>query len=237
MKIKAYNSKKEVAIAFSNYLAEAIASKDKIHIALSGGSTPKIVFDELAQNFQEIDWAKVHLYWGDERCVPPSDDESNYKMTDLHLLSKINIPKENVHRIKGENDPLEEAKQYAKLLKEKLPFKNDIPQFDVVILGMGDDGHTASIFPHEIALWNSTSYCELATHPTSGQKRVSITGQVINNAQTVTFLATGANKADKFKEITTKSGAYLSYPASLVVPTSKNLIWFVDNAAAEITSN
>ncbi len=232
MTIQSYKTKEEVAVNFSKYLVAFIVSKEKVHIALSGGSTPKIVFDVLASNFQvDVNWETVHLYWGDERCVDPSDDDSNYKMTVTHLISKIDIPEENIHRIKGENNPDYEANRYGKLLENKLPSVNGIPQFDLVILGMGDDGHTASIFPHEIDLWNASDYCVVATHPESGQQRVSLTGQVINNAHTVTFLVTGGAKAEKFEEIHSKSGSYLDYPASLVDPNSGNLIWFVDNAA------
>ncbi len=238
MKLKKFKTKQEVALYFSRYLAILIANRDIAHIALSGGSTPKIVFDELATNFQEdIDWSNVHLYWGDERCVPPEDDDSNYKMTVTHLISKIDIPEENIHRIKGENNPEYEAKRYAELLDERLPKAGGIPQFDLVILGMGDDGHTASIFPHEIELWNSEKYCEVAVHPDSGQKRITLTGGIINNADTVVFLVTGSNKTEKFNEIKNQMGNYKSYPASLVNPESGRLLWFLDEAAAGITLN
>lgn len=237
MKIKISKTKQEVALNFSRYLAILIANREEVHIALSGGSTPKIVFDELAANFQkDIDWSGVHLYWGDERCVEPTDDQSNYKMTLEHLISKIDIPQENIHRIKGENDSEYEAKRYAEVLDENLPKVENVPQFDLVILGMGDDGHTASIFPHEIELWHSEKYCEVAVHPDSGQKRVSITGRIINNADTVVFLVTGESKAEKYTEIKNQTGNYQSYPVSLVNPTSGRLLWFLDEAAAGITS-
>lgn len=238
MKLKIAKTKQEVALDFSRYLAILIAAREEVHIALSGGSTPKIVFDELAANFQEdINWKGVHLYWGDERCVDPTDHESNYKMTVEHLISKIEIPKENIHRIKGENEPEYEAKRYSELLNENLPKSDGVPSFDLVILGMGDDGHTASIFPHEIDLWHSERYCEVAIHPDSGQKRVSIVGVIINNAQIVTFLVTGANKVDKVDEIINKKGDFEKYPASLVAPKSGDLIWFLDApAAGNITS-
>lgn len=235
-----YDTKQQVAEAFSKYLAEFIASRPIVHLALSGGSTPKIVFDELTTHYAEaIDWEKVHLYWGDERCVPPSDDDSNYKMTVAHLISKIDIPDENIHRIKGENDPQEEAQRYSKVLQTKLPNgATDIPQFDLVILGMGDDGHTASIFPHEIALWNADANCVVAVHPNSGQKRVSITGKVINASEAVAFLVTGEGKTEKVQEIINKTEGFEKYPASLVAPDSENLHWFLDAAAAKgITSD
>ncbi len=233
MKLKIATTKSDLALDFARYLAIVIAARDEVHIALSGGSTPKVVFDELAANFQpDIDWSKVHLYWGDERCVPPEDGQSNYKMTLDHLISKIQIPITNIHRVFGENAPSEEAKRYGKLLHEKLPKVKGLPQFDLVILGMGDDGHTASIFPHEIELWQSERYCEVATHPESGQKRITITGKLINNAGIVAFLVTGDNKAEKVKELVNREGAYQSYPASLVAPTTEKLLWFLDEAAA-----
>lgn len=233
MELKIYNDKNEVAQQFSAYFAELVDGKSVFHVALSGGSTPKVVFDVLADEFSsKIDWSKIHFYWGDERCVPPTDDESNYKMTLEHLFSKIEIPETNIHRILGENNPQEEAKRYGALLEDRLPSQNETPQFDLVILGMGDDGHTASIFPHEIQLWNSDKNCEVAIHPDSGQRRVSITGKIINSAQEVAFLVTGTGKAEKVEVIIEKIDGYEVYPASLVHPDSGNLIWFMDKDAA-----
>ncbi|MFS4468071.1 6-phosphogluconolactonase [Maribacter sp. 2210JD10-5] len=239
MKLKIATTKQEVALNFSRYLAILIANREVVHIALSGGSTPKIVFDELATNFQEdIDWSNVHLYWGDERCVPPTDNQSNYKMTVEHLLSKIDIPEENIHRIKGENSPEYEAERYSEILGEWIPKKNSIPHFDLVILGMGDDGHTASIFPHEINLWDSEKLCEVANHPETGQKRITLTGKVINNASVITFLVTGESKKEKVFEILKKEGNFKKYPASLVQSESGKVLWFLDSAAASmITPN
>lgn len=232
MNLHISKTKQEVATDFASFLIELSTTKDKITVALSGGSTPKIVFDLLAEKHQDIDWSKFYFFWGDERCVLPKDEQSNYKMTVDHLLSKVSVPDANIFRIKGENDPTQEAIAYSQLLKDQLLEINGIPQFDLVILGMGDDGHTASIFPHEIELWHSKNYCEVATHPDSGQKRVSITGSIINNAQTVAFLVTGASKEEKVKTILNKEEGYLQYPASLVNPVSKNLHWFMDEDAA-----
>lgn len=234
MKINIYNTKQGVAVNFSMYLSNLINEKKNLHIALSGGSTPKIVFNELVANFLDIiDWSGVHLYWGDERCVLPTNNESNYKMTVAHLISKIDIPEENIHRILGENNPQEEAIGYSSLLGAVLPKENDLPKFDLVILGMGDDGHTASIFPHEINLWHSNNTCEVAIHPDSGQKRITLTGEIINNAEVVAFLVTGENKRDKVSEILNKEGDYKKYPASLVAPKSEKLLWFLDEAAGQ----
>ena len=233
MEVKVYKDKEEVAKQFSMYLLELVEGKETFHVALSGGSTPKIVFDKLAEDYREkIDWNKIHFYWGDERCVPPTDDQSNYKMTFDHLFSKIEVPNENIHRVLGEAEPAREAMRYANLLEINLDRVDGIPQFDLVILGMGDDGHTASIFPHEIELWNAEDHCVVATHPDSGQKRVSINGTVINEAKEVAFLVTGSGKAEKIDEIHHKKSGFEKYPASLVNPKSGKLIWFLDEAAA-----
>ncbi|AYN67807.1 6-phosphogluconolactonase [Euzebyella marina] len=233
MELKIYKDKQEVAAEFSNFFADKVNESDSLHVALSGGSTPKIVFDVLAREFgSDLDWNKVHFYWGDERCVPPTDDESNYKMTVEHLLSKIEIPEENIHRIKGENEPKGEAVRYSEVIEQYLAESNGIPAFDLVILGMGDDGHTASIFPHEIDLWHSEKTCEVAVHPDSGQRRITITGKIINAAATVAFLVTGEGKAEKVGEIVRRTGSFKDYPATLVAPTSNNLYWFLDDAAA-----
>jgi 6-phosphogluconolactonase len=233
------SSKEKLADEFSCQFQKLTQSQEKVHVALSGGSTPKVIFDYLAENFTaEIDWSKVFFYWGDERCMPPSDPESNYKMTLDHLLSKITIPAENIFRVQGENDPIEEAIRYGNVLDQHLPKANEIPQFDLVILGLGDDGHTASIFPDSIQLWDSSHNCEVAAHPDSGQKRVTITGKIINNAKRVAFLVTGVSKAEKLREIVKQEGNFRIYPASLVNPATADLIWFLDQeAASELTSD
>lgn len=235
MVLKISNTKQEVAKSFSEYFREFVRARNMVHVALSGGSTPRIVFEELADNFKNrIPWEQVHFYWGDERCVPPSDEESNFKMTNDFLLSKIDIPEINIHRIKGENEAADEASAYALTLKQNLPTYNGLPRFDLVILGMGDDGHTASIFPDQIDLWDSENYCEVALHPISGQKRITITGKMINNAAQVVFLVTGEAKAEKVREIMKREGAFETYPAFLVAPESGELIWFLDREAGAL---
>lgn len=233
--IRTYKDKNEVAGAFAAYFAGLAATNEDFHVALSGGSTPKVLFDLLAADYgTTIDWNKIHFYWGDERCVPPEDADSNYGMTVAHLFSKIEVPKANIHRILGEAQPTREAMRYANLLEINLDRVEGIPQFDLVILGMGDDGHTASIFPHEIELWEARDHCVVATHPDSGQQRISINGKVINTAKTVAFLVTGTNKAEKVNEIINKKAGSEHYPASLVQPKSGELFWFLDHEAVAL---
>lgn len=233
MKLNIYPTKNEVAKEFCFFLAKWLKDKKSVHIALSGGSTPKIIFKELSiAGKYAINWNEVHLYWGDERCVPPDDDLSNYRMTKDFLLDNIDIPGDNIHRILGENDPRKEVLRYGQELQRNLPVQDGIPKFDMVLLGMGEDGHTASIFPHEIHLWDSDQNCELAVHPDSGQKRITITGRIINHSKNVVFLVTGAGKKEKVAEILGKKGRYKQYPAALVRPHDGNLYWFLDAQAA-----
>lgn len=237
METKIYIDKNDVAKQFAAYFANLVKDYGTFHVALSGGSTPKLIFDVLADTYgNTIDWSQIHFYWGDERCVPPTDTQSNFKMTQDHLFSKIKVPKENIHRVLGENQPMGEAMRYANVLEINLDRVDDIPQFDLVLLGMGDDGHTASIFPHEIDLWNAKDHCVVATHPESGQKRVSINGKVINNAKEVIFLVTGTSKATKVKEILERGKGYESYPAAMVAPISGKLSWFMDEDASKLLS-
>ena len=227
--IKIFSTKKELAQYFGKLLKEKTAQCDKFNIALSGGSTPKAIFDELAAQYAgEIDWSKLFLFWGDERMVPPDNEQSNYKMTVDHLLSKVPIPEKNIFRVKGELVPEEACAEYEALLQKHLPIVNGIPQFDIVLLGMGDDGHTASVFPHEIDLWDKKGNCVVATHPESGQKRISLTGGIINHAREVYFLVTGAAKAEKLDEIVNRKEGHEKFPAALVI----NPVWLLDEEAA-----
>ena len=130
-----------------------------VHIALSGGSTPRLLFELLAEEplRSAVDWSRIHLYWVDERCVPPTDPDSNYGMTEATLLRHVPIPQDQVHRIAGEKLPEREAKDYCWLVGSELPFDGAFPVFDIVLLGLGEDGHTSSIFPHQMELLENPS--------------------------------------------------------------------------------
>ena len=137
----------------------------------------------------------------------------------------------NIHRIRGEDEPASEATRYGQLLMDRLPTEHGVPVFDWVWLGLGEDGHTASIFPHQISLWNAAEPCVVATHPDSGQKRITVTGNLINAAKRVSFIVSGKNKSQIVNEIVMKEGCYMEYPAFYVSPTSGNLEWFMDQDA------
>lgn len=226
------NDPTAVAREFAEFLAQEVKQASTLSIALSGGSTPQLLFDILASEYKNvIDWNKVHFYWGDERCVPPTDPESNYGMTKRHLFSHLAVPEDNIHRILGESEPALEAARHGKEIERTLHSSEGLPCFDIVMLGMGTDGHTASIFPHQMGLLESPETCVVATNPETGQKRVSLSGRIINNAKKVTFLVTGSAKAQKIQEIFTRQGNWLRYPTSYIQPKSGELHWFIDDGA------
>lgn len=229
----------------SDYCADAMIAllNDRIRkgyspaVAVSGGNTPKLLFETLLRKYGDtFDWTKAHFFWVDERCVPTENPESNYGAAADILFGKIAIPTGNLHRISGEADPETGAALYT---EELLGFFNpgsQIPVFDLVLLGMGDDGHTASIFPGNMELLSSDRICDSSSHPVTGQKRITLTGTVINNASQVWFLVTGRGKAPVIKEIFNRSGNWMNYPASFIVPVNGNLFWILDaEASGELT--
>jgi len=230
--VKVFRNTDEISEFLGNFWKQKIdelKSNKFYSIALSGGNTPIKIFNYLSENFNDkIDWSRIKFFWGDERCVPPSNNDSNYKLANDYLFRNINLDESNIFRIKGESDPIEETKSYSKILEANLPNVNGYPKFDFIMLGLGEDGHTASIFPHEIELFNSPNYCEVAVHPVSGQKRITITGNIINNAETVVIVAVGKSKADRIFEIISKTEIANNYPASLVNPINGIVNWFLD---------
>ena len=203
--------------------------------AVSGGNTPKVLFNVLAEEFKEkIKWDKIHIFWVDERCVPPEDQDSNYGMTKKFLFDKIDIPEENIHRIRGENIPGKEAVRYTAEIDELLKFKNKYPNFDLMIMGIGTDGHTASIFPNQMHLLKSENVCAVAVHPQSGQKRVTLTGKVINNSDNVFFLIIGEDKAKVVSDIVKQKKGFGKYPTANINPVNGAYEWYLDTNAAKL---
>lgn len=219
---------------FSSTLKEYAEEGRQLHIALSGGSTPLNIFRQLAGQTRKEEWSHVSLFWGDERCVPPGHSESNYGNARETLLDPLDLDNDLIHRIRGEEEPGGEAERYGKELLKYLPGENGFPVFDWIWLGLGTDGHTASIFPHEIELWTSGSPCVVGHHPVSAQPRISLTGGVLNAARRVTFICSGDEKAGVIREIFMKEGKYHEYPAFYVDPVSGNLEWYMDQKAAKL---
>ncbi|MDA3816517.1 MAG: 6-phosphogluconolactonase [Prolixibacteraceae bacterium] len=232
--IKIFEDTGQIAEEFAATL-QKLAQKNNnkpVHVALSGGSTPKAIFKYLSENYgTKLNFPNLHFWWGDDRCVPPTHDDSNFKWANKLWLSPTGFTDVQIHRIKGENNPEAEAKRYAEEIKKFVQTENGWPVFDLILLGLGEDGHTASIFPNQMELLKSDNYCEIATHPQSGQKRVSFTGHLINNAQKVIFLATGTSKSKKVKQVIDERD--LSLPATHIKPAKGKLVWWTDNDAAE----
>lgn len=234
--MRIFKTPEELACQFAGLLMDLAndPSGTTFHLAVSGGRTPDLLFSELAEKYADSElWQKIHFWWVDERMVPPAHPESNFGIAQKLLLSKIPIPEENIHRIRGENDPEAEALSYSNQIQIKLARQNGWPQFNLIILGMGDDGHTASIFPGQLELLKSNRICEVGTHPVTGQKRVTLTGAVLNNASHVYFLVTGKTKADRISEILGRKKEAAIYPASYISPDFGKLNWLLDEAAAE----
>jgi 6-phosphogluconolactonase len=229
-----YKNPDELANQFAGQLMNWVGnhSGNEFHLAISGGKTPDLLFDILSEKYPDsVLWQKVHFWWVDERMVPPTHPESNFGVVQNLLFSKIAFPEENIHRIKGENTPEKEVFSYSAQIQEKLKQQNGWPVFDLIILGMGDDGHTASIFPDQMELLVSEKICEVATHPVSGQKRVTMTGKVINSAREICFLVTGSNKAKRIDEIFEQRPEAEKLPANYIKTKKEEPEWYLDEAA------
>ena len=231
-----FDNQDELAVKFADQLMIWVKdhTADAFHLAVSGGKTPDLLFSILAKNHNHSPlWQKINFWWVDERMVPPTDLESNFGTANRLLFSKIMIPEQNIHRIRGENDPHLESVSYSKQIKGKLTRQNSWPVFDLILLGMGDDGNTASIFPNQMHLLHSSQICEVASHPQSGQKRVTLTGSVINNSLKICYIVTGQNKADRLAEIWENNEKANLLPAANIHPEIGQLAWYVDQAALQ----
>lgn len=229
----------DLAEAFAQQLVTWVneTEGDSFHLALSGGRTPSLLFSLLAEKYSHsFIWQKIHFWWGDERMVSQEDPESNYGVVDKLLFTKIEPTPNHIHRIRGEAEPNQEAIRYGSEIKSLVPEKNGWPVFDLIMLGLGDDGHTASIFPNQMELLESDKITGIALHPVSGQQRITLTGKVLNNAKKVAFLVTGESKATIFNDIIHQNENAAGYPTSHIHPVN-DLYWFVDEACMKEHSN
>jgi 6-phosphogluconolactonase len=215
----------------NRFLHKTRQSGRELHVALSGGNTPLSIFRQILNATEPKDWDPVHFYWGDERCVPESSSESNFGNAKRLFLETLGIPAQRIHPIRAWEDPDQEAERYGRMLMEKLPVIKGFPVFDWIWLGVGSDGHTASIFPDQIGLMKSDKSCVTSTHPKTGQKRITLTGGVINNARKIAFLVTGKNKSAVVNDIVMNEGNYLKYPAYYVSPPDGEVEWYLDMEA------
>ena len=235
--VRVYDTAEEVAQAAARQFVElathAATNQGRFAVALAGGNTPRCMYELLAgdQFLTRVDWAAVHLFFGDERCVPRDHPDSNYRMVFEALISRVNIPASNVHPLNGEGEPVTNANLYETELRE-IFFEAGAPAFDLVLLGLGEDGHTASLFPHTQALavtdkWVVANWVEkLASY------RITLTPPAINGAAEVIFLVAGANKAAAVKAVLEGPLQPENMPAQLVRPEAGILTWLLDSPAA-----
>jgi len=237
-KIHVYKDLQELSVAaadlFVDKAAHAIATYGRFLIALSGGSTPKPLYKLLTQSpFRDrIDWDKLHFFWGDERCVSRDNPGNNYFQAKQSLFDYIPVPEDNIHRIISELDPIDAAKDYVRVLKDFAESLYDWPRFDLVLLGMGDDGHTASLFPGSPVDVTSPTVAVTANYQDRPAKRVSLTPLVFNTARCVVFLAVGKEKAETLAKILNGEYHPQLLPAQRIRPTDGEIIWLIDEAAA-----
>ena len=231
--IEVFPSEETLAAAVADHVAahaeKAVAAAGRFALVLAGGSTPAHAYALLGSGpvRDRIEWSRVHILWGDERCVPPDDPRSNYRMARQTLLDRVPVPAEQIHRIRGEDDPDRAAADYERTIRA-LP-----GALDLVLLGMGDDGHTASLFPGQPAVRETERWVVATAPATGGVRRVTLTPGILNRAGQVTFVVSGAAKADRVREVLRGPRRPEALPAQAIQPGAGRLTWLLDRAAAE----
>ncbi|OIN96673.1 MAG: 6-phosphogluconolactonase [Anaerolineae bacterium CG1_02_58_13] len=216
---------------FVTLAVQSIRERGRFLVALSGGSTPMALYRLLAR--EPIDWTRIHVFWGDERLVPPEDPENSYGQAWEALLKHIPIPTENIHRVASELDPVAAARDYASILREFAAPPLDWPRFDLVLLGLGEDGHTASLFPGSPVDATEPVIAVTAQYQGRPARRVTLTPPVFNAARQVIFLVTGANKAVTLKGVFSDYNSSEQIPAKRIQPADGQVTWLVDKAAGK----
>ncbi|HEU4387316.1 MAG TPA: 6-phosphogluconolactonase [Blastocatellia bacterium] len=237
----------EAARLFTQLASESVERSDRFNVALSGGNTPIAMFIRLAQEpyCSAAPWKSTHVFWADERCVPPDDPDSNYRLAVELLLSRVPIPAGNIHRVPAEMpDHDSAAAQYSENVRAAFARDqhdgddaNSLPRFDLVTLGLGDDGHTASLFPHSAALKSGQLIAVANYVEKLRTSRITLTPAVINKARNVIFLVAGDNKALALKHTLEDEYQPEAYPAQLIRPTKGTLLWMVDVDSAGLLSD
>lgn len=234
-RIKIYSDIDELALhaaeEFTRLSKKTIAKYGRYSVALSGGSTPRRLFQELVS--ADVEWKKTHLFWADERCVPPDHLDSNYGMTAVVLLDRITIPRENIHRIQGEKTPEAAAKTYEEELR--IHFGGQIPTFDLILLGVGTDGHTASLFPGSPALLEEERWAVVVQHETPPPPlvdRVSLTFPVLNAGKNIIFLVSGVDKAEIVASAFGDPKNPFQIPVQEIISKKRNIRWLLDTDSA-----
>lgn len=220
-----------LADVFVDIGQSAMADRGSFRVALSGGNTPRAAYALLAQEprREALSWSDVFIYFGDERCVPPDDEQSNYRMAKLAFLDAVPIPPANVHRMRGEIDPKEAAREYAAVLRTDL---GDEPSLDLTLLGLGPDGHTASLFPGSPPDADNDALVRAVYSDERAMWRITITPKVINASRTVAFAVEGVEKAAILEAILKGPRDPVALPSQIVAPSPGRLLWLADVAAA-----
>jgi 6-phosphogluconolactonase len=211
--------------------ADAISARGRFTIALAGGSTPRAAYSRLATGDSRLttaDWRLIHVLWGDERCVPPDDPRSNYRMAREALLDRVPIPPDQIHRIRGEDDPERAAAEYEREVRALLGDAG----LDLVLLGMGEDGHTASLFPGQAAVRETARWVVAVYVPSMKMWRVTLTPALLNRSRNVTFVVSGASKAVRLRQVIEGPFTPDLLPAQSIRLVEGRLTWMVDQAAA-----
>lgn len=232
----------EAATEFLHLALEAVEQTGQFSVALAGGSTPKRLYQMLAEKreFRErLPWNRIHFFWGDERHVPPGHADSNYRMAFEAMLSKVPVAKGQIHRIKTEDpDASHAARQYEELLRHRFQLKDDgWPRFNLVLLGLGSDGHTASLFPGTEVLNDQRRLVAAPWVEKFGAFRVTLTSRVFNEAQSVIFLVSGEDKAVALNAVLRGRFEPQRFPAQLIRPLNGRLLWLVDREATRVLQN
>ena len=220
----------EIAFSWCDQIRQAEKTDDVFSVVLSGGATASLVYRNLANlnSLEAIYWERVHIFWADERCVSPEHEESNYLNIQRTFLSDIQIPEKNIHRIRGEKEPSGESLRYEKEIINHLALRKDERKlFDWVLLGVGSDGHAASLFPGQESLLDTQNLCAVVEHPDSGQKRITLTPYALNRSGSVTYHVIGSGKAAMVAELISEDSDDKRFPAGYIEGE-----WFLDTAAA-----
>lgn len=222
---------------FAAAARRAVATHGRFAVALAGGETPRSTYELLAASpfREELPWQNIHVFWGDERCVPADDPRSNALMARRALLDHVPVQAANIHPITCAHDPQQSAADYERLLRAF--FANGPPHFDLVFLGLGEDGHTASLFPGSTPLTEGAHWTAVTARSGEEFSRVTLTLPCLNRAAQVVFLAAGAGKAHILQAVLEESPESASLPARLIRPTAGELLWLVDKAAAGLLRN
>jgi 6-phosphogluconolactonase len=211
----------------------AVQESGRFSVALSGGNTPRAVYTLLASEHQQLPWDRIHIFFGDERHVPPDHPDSNFRMASESLLSKVPIPENNIHRIRAELEADAAAKEYEQELRDFFHLADhDWPRFDLIFLGIGEDGHTASLFPGSKALTEALRRVAANWVEKFQTFRITLTFPVLNHAAEVLFMVSGAGKAQILSEVV-RPGAR-KYPAQNIEPQNGQLLWLVDQDAGSL---